>query len=164
VIFEKIFLAMRVGACCVKVNRKFAEPAKHQVPAGICQGGRTPVHDDRSVRLAHKDVVEVKVAMDQGMPFLVLHPAEEVAHLVRHHGASRAKTLVAAVASSEVKTTLDYASDLLRVGNPAGQRRANAAPLQLGGAGLEAAMNRSQLLDRCFQMLLRSAPAMRPRK
>jgi hypothetical protein len=64
VVFEKIFPAMCAGARCVKVSRKFVEPAKHQVPAGICQGGRTPVYDDRPVRLAHKDVVEVKVAVD----------------------------------------------------------------------------------------------------
>jgi hypothetical protein len=84
--------------------------------------------------------------------------------LVRNHGASRAKTLVAAAASGEVKCTLDYASDLLCVGNSAGQRGANAAPFQFGGRRLETAMHCRQLLDRCFQMFLRSALAMRPRK
>ena len=63
------------------------------------------------------------------MPFLVLHPSEEVAHVVENRGALRAESLVATAASSEAKSTLDYACNLLRVGNSAGQRGANTAPL-----------------------------------
>ena len=86
----------------------------------------------------------MKVAVDQGMPFVVSHPRKEVAHLMRNGGASRAEMHVAAAASTEVKCSLDYARHLVGVGYSAGQRGADTAPLQLGGAPRETAMHCSQ--------------------